>query len=50
MNPGKETGASKVCLNLLVIIMLVGCERGEYDAPEEQAVYFEYHYVNHAWG
>ncbi len=50
MNPGKETGASKVCLNLLIIIMLVGCERDEYDAPEEQAVYFEYHYVNHAWG
>lgn len=30
--------------------ILAACEALEYDAPEDQPLYFEYHYVNHAWG
>jgi hypothetical protein len=40
----------KVHLILVLFLLLMACEKDGYDAPEEQAVYFEYHYVNHAWG
>lgn len=35
---------------LLLAVFLVACEKLEYDAPEDQPLYFEYHYINHAWG
>ena len=31
-------------------LLLVGCDKLEYVAPVDQPVFFEYHYVNHAWG
>jgi len=34
----------------LLVVLLLGCEKAEYDAPEDQPLYFEYHYINHAWG
>jgi len=34
---------------LMLAIIVAGCEP-EYDAPEEQPVFFEYHYENFAWG
>jgi hypothetical protein len=35
---------------LLMAILLAACEKLEYDPPEDQPIYFEYHYINHAWG
>jgi len=35
---------------LLLAVLIVACEKLEYDAPEDQPLYFEYHYINHAWG
>ncbi len=39
-------------LGIFVVLALSGmaCEERKYDAPEDQPVYFEYHYINHAWG
>jgi hypothetical protein len=41
-------------IGLLILLILglgcLGCEKEAYDAPALQPVYFEYHYVNHAWG
>lgn len=34
----------------LLAIFTIACEREFYDGPEDQPVYFEYHYINHAWG
>lgn len=34
----------------LVLLCCLACEKDRYDAPEEQPVYFEYHFINHAWG
>jgi hypothetical protein len=31
-------------------IMGTGCEKEYYYGPENQPVYFEHHYINHAWG
>ena len=39
-----------VLMLVLLAVLLVTCEKAEYDAPEDQPVYFEYHYINHAWG
>ncbi len=30
------------------VLLLAGCEK-EYEAPEDQPVFFEYRYVNYAW-
>ncbi|RLB64532.1 MAG: hypothetical protein DRH08_09430 [Deltaproteobacteria bacterium] len=38
---------------ILLLLVLSACEKDlnqEYDAPDDQAVLFEYHYINHAWG
>jgi len=36
---------------LLTILMALGsCGENEYDPPESQPVYFEYNYINFAWG
>lgn len=40
-------------LTIMVLITLAGCEEdlnGDYESPSGQAVLFEYHYINHAWG
>ena len=34
----------------LLAVMMVQCEESECGCPEDQPVYFQYHYVNHAWG
>jgi len=34
----------------LLIILFPACEKEYYEGPEDQAVYFEYHYLNFAWG
>jgi hypothetical protein len=34
----------------LLAILLGACEELNYDGPEDQPVYFEYNYINHAWG
>jgi len=38
-----------VCLAVLGFLGS-GCEKEYYYGPEDQPVYFEYHYINHAWG
>lgn len=35
---------------MLVVMLLVACEKDSYQGPDEQPVFFEYHYVNFAWG
>jgi len=35
---------------LLLAVVTVGCEWDEDLVLEEQPVWFEYHYINHAWG
>ncbi|MEN8202001.1 MAG: hypothetical protein ABFS28_05345 [Bacteroidota bacterium] len=34
----------------LILVCCLACEKEGYDAPELQPVFFEYHYINHAWG
>ena len=34
----------------VVAILAMDCERTECGCPEAQPVYFQYHYVNYAWG
>lgn len=41
----------KIVVCLAVLVVLGGsCEKEYYYGPEDQPVYFEYHYVNNAWG
>ena len=46
----KKAGVYKIYLILALFLLLLACEKNGYNAPEEQPVYFEYHYVNFAWG
>ncbi len=46
----KKTEVYKVHLILALFLLLMACEKEGYVAPEDQPVYFEYHYVNFAWG
>ncbi len=34
---------------VILLVVLGGCEE-KYEAPADQPVFFEYRYVNHAWG
>jgi hypothetical protein len=34
----------------VAVILATGCERPECGCPEDQPVYFQYHYINYAWG
>lgn len=34
---------------VILLVVLSGCEE-KYEAPADQPVFFEYRYVNHAWG
>ncbi|MGW8314093.1 MAG: hypothetical protein ACWGNV_00725 [Bacteroidales bacterium] len=43
------------CLLVLSLFLLTRCEKSDgelscYDPPEGQPVYFQYRYINHAWG
>jgi len=38
-----------ICMGVLMILV-TGCEKEFYEGPEDQPVYFEYHYINYAWG
>ena len=40
----------KRAIILLFITCITGCETIEYNPPESQPVYFEYEYINFAWG
>jgi len=41
----------KLSIRMLVLVLLsTACEKTNYEGPEDQPVYFEYHYINHAWG
>jgi hypothetical protein len=41
----------KVVLSIVAIaVFAISCEELEYNAPADQPVWFEYNYVNHAWG
>ncbi|RLD24034.1 MAG: hypothetical protein DRI70_08660 [Bacteroidetes bacterium] len=31
-------------------LFMMACEKEIYDSPDDQPVYFEWHYTNHAWG
>ena len=35
---------------ILLFLMMISCEKVEYIPPNTQPVYFEYQYINHAWG
>lgn len=41
---------NRIGLFVVLIPLMVACEKAEYNAPDDQPVYFEYHYSNHAWG
>jgi hypothetical protein len=41
---------NKFGMVVLLLVFCLACEKENYDAPEEQPIYFEYHFVNHAWG
>jgi len=43
-------GKNKILILTLLASMLCACEEEEYIAPEDQPVYFEYSYINYAWG
>ena len=44
--------SSKSGITTVAALMLItgACEKENYNAPEDQPVYFEYHYTNYAWG
>jgi hypothetical protein len=37
-------------LVVLLSILVSSCQKEYYSGPEDQSVYFEYRYVNYAWG
>lgn len=46
----KKTNMYKFGIVALLLTGCMACEKAVYDAPDEQPIYFEYHFVNHAWG
>jgi hypothetical protein len=50
MESEKKSGLIKFNLLLVLVFLMMACDKDAYDAPEEQPVFFEYHYMNHAWG
>ena len=45
-----STLAIKVFFIIGLTLLMGACKKEGYIAPEEQPLYFEYHYMNHAWG
>jgi hypothetical protein len=37
-------------LSSFILILIIACENAYYEGPENQPVFFEYHYINFAWG
>ncbi len=50
MKTKENTRVFNIGLVLVFLLLLMACEKNRYDAPEEQPVYFEYHFANFAWG
>jgi len=40
----------RIGILFLLLASCMACEKVEYDAPQEQPIFFEYHFINHAWG
>ena len=40
----------RLSISALLVVLIMACEREYYQGPEDQPVYFEYHYINFAWG
>jgi len=40
----------RVLLTGMLAILVVQCEKPDCGCPDEQPVYFQYHYINFAWG
>ena len=50
MERGKRTGTYRIYSILALAMLVNSCDKEVYQAPEEQPVYFEYHFANYAWG
>lgn len=50
MKTKENTRVFNIGLVLVFLLLLMACEKNRYDAPEEQPVYFEYHFANFALG
>lgn len=46
----RRSGRFTIRIIMLLGLLLVGCEKEVYNAPGDQPLFFEYHYINHAWG
>ena len=40
----------RILISAVFVFLIIACEREYYEGPEDQPVYFEYHYINFAWG
>ena len=45
-----KRGIFTISMIASLALIMAACEKENYDAPGDQPVYFEYHYINHAWG
>jgi hypothetical protein len=50
MKSGENRGVFSISLILALMLMTIACDKDVYDAPEDQPVFFEYHFANFAWG
>ena len=50
MESGKKAVAIKVFFIIGLTLFMGACKKEVYIAPEDQPVYFEYHFANFAWG
>ena len=50
METGRKAVAIKVSIIMGLTLLIGACKKEQYLAPEDQPVYFEYHFTNFAWG
>ena len=50
MEAGRKAGTNKVVIIIGLSLLMGACKKEVYIAPEDQPVYFEYHFANFAWG
>ena len=50
MEAGRKAIANKVFIIIGLTLLMGACKKEVYIAPEDQPVYFEYHFANFAWG
>jgi hypothetical protein len=50
MEAVKRAVAIKVIFIIVLAMLMGACKKEIYNAPEDQPVYFEYHFLNFAWG